>query len=111
MTTLPSSEPILPANWTAVLAGIEQALQQAVAQTTEGERSLPPAAPTEPARSPYLERFEQHLAQLTARARKAEEETAAADAAFADGAARTSRWLEEVRAVAGRLASAAARAI
>ena len=101
-------EPTLPADWAAVLERIEQALRQAIAQTAE---PVPPAPPAEPTGSAVPERFGQHLAQLEARVRRAEQEAEAADAVLAAGAGQAEGWLAAVRAASGRLAGAAGRAI
>src|SRR5262245_42137001 len=95
---------MLPAAWIQVLEKIEESLKGAVRETAARE-SVPPAVPDAAGRDANWEealaRLNGQVAALAKCVDRAEQVTAATDAALANAAEGLGRWLAAARKLAG----------
>jgi len=102
----------LSADWTRVLARVETALTQAVAQLEGRKQVLAAATPAlQTPQALDFARFEERLAGFAACPRRAEQHLARLDIALHDGEDALRQWLARAEATRRKLAAWVGRAI
>jgi uncharacterized coiled-coil protein SlyX len=108
-----AAPPVLPADWTQVLARIEASLADALAQATAREAALgSAAAPPEPSgMAAVLPRLEERMAAIEQCVAQAEDTVAEADAALAEAASGLDQWRTQAGQVGQALVEWTTRAV
>src|SRR5437870_4149741 len=113
MSAPPSPKPVLPADWAAVLARVQEALQQAEAAAAAREQALtaegPPAG--EPPWRHGLDALRQRVDGLDRHADRAAQAVVEVDAVLTQGEETVRTWLKASEAGRRKLADWVGRAV